>query len=198
MPSYTESLHAALPLILHGPCLPTRWSPSPAERPIATKGLLCLQCASHIYRGASYTYSGAFYIYRGLICLRKRPPIPTEGLLYLREGPTIPTAVSLVSIEGPPLSTYGLLCRQGHHLLAEGPLIPPESLLCKQRAPFTCKGASYSLRKTFCTESTAGPPLLTERPPFHCLQKGLQYPQRDYDTQERGVIYQSEGPHTPT
>ena len=54
LPSYIESLHAALPLILHGPSLPTKGSPSPAEEPpIAKKGLLCLQRASHIYRGAS-------------------------------------------------------------------------------------------------------------------------------------------------
>ena len=80
LPSYIESLHAALPLILHGPSLPTKGSPSPAENPpIATKDILCLQRASHINRGASYTYSGAFYIYRGLIYLRKRPPTPTEG-----------------------------------------------------------------------------------------------------------------------
>ena len=73
LPSYSESLHAVLPLILPGSSLSTKGSPSPAEGSLLpTKGLLCLQSASYIYRGASDTYSGAFYIYRGLIYLRKR------------------------------------------------------------------------------------------------------------------------------
>ena len=92
--------------------------------------------------------------------------------------------------EGPALPTGGLIYLQ-RGLLG----IPPESLLCTQRAPFTYRGASFSLRRTLCTESTEGPPLLIEGPPIHCLQRCLQYPQRDYDTY-RGLLCQ-EGPPKP-
>ena len=39
------------------------------------------------------------------------------------------------------------------------------------------------------SESTEGSPLLIEGPPIHCLQRCLQYPQRDYDTY-RGLLCQ--------
>ena len=136
LPSYIESLHAALHLILHGPSLPTKESPSPAEGPLLpTKSLLCLQRVSYIYRGASYTYSGAFYIYRGLIYLRKRPLTPTEGPPILKRGSCYTLQWCLLYLEDLLCLRIGTIYpKRGLQYTYRGGLLDPSYL---QRISYT-------------------------------------------------------------
>ena len=89
----------------------------------------------------------------------------------------------------------GLLCRQGVSSTYRGASYASGVSPMHTEGPLYIQRGLAKLKKTLCTESTEGPPVLIEGPPIHCLQRCLQYPQRDYDTY-RGLLCQ-EGPPRP-